>query len=375
MRRLALAVLLAWSAPSFGLVITEIMYNQPGSAEDLEFIELYNEKVTPEDLSGYRFTRGIRYQFPTAYQANGRPVASLAPGGYLVLASDAARFQEHYGFAPFGQYFGRLSNSGERIVLENDAGDPFDAEFPENTAGRREGARIIDFAYNDTGQWPVACDGTGHTLCLIDPFRSQSCPTNWTASPTLWGTPGQPNGLEDQWIETELFPAGTQWRYIKGTSEPPSTWKDRTFNDTGWSLGAAPIGYGPHGHATDLSDMPGNYASFYARRAFSVANPSQVQGLALYVNWDDGFVAYINGQEVARENVTGTPPAHDTFAGSPTNPMGLIAFDISAVTGLLVAGTNVIAIQTHNVGHTSSDAFMDARLASRRLITAGGGDG
>jgi len=375
----ALAAFLLLCSPASALVITEIMYNQPptpgdpqGAAEDLEFVELYNELAVPVDLSGYRFTKGIRYQFPTGYRADGKPLASLGRGEYLVLASDAAAFQAKYGFAPFGQYYGRLNNGGDKIVLENDAGDPYDPAEPLNTRGRREGAYVIAFEYDDEGKWPVACDGTGHTLCLIDPFGDQGDPDNWTASPRLWGTPGQPNGLEDAWIETEIFAGGSPgWKYLKGTAEPPSAWNTRTFDAGAWADGRTPIGYGEPNLGTVLDDMQNRYYSFYARRVFTLAGTAGIESLILHVTTDDGFVAYLNGVEVGRYNVAGTPPAHNTAADGPVEPPSQQVCDITAFKNLLVAGANVIAIQTHNVNLPSTDAFMDARLV-RRAFAPGG---
>ncbi len=382
MRRVIAAFLLLCS-PAFALVITEIMYNQPptegdpqGIAENLEFVELYNEIAVPVDLSGYRFTQGIHYVFPTGFKGDGKPLASLGPREYLVLASDAAAFQAKYGAAPFGQFYGRLGNGGDTIVLENDAGDPYDPVNPENTLVRVEGMRVIDFDYDDEGGWPTQCDGTGHTLCLVEPFGDQGDADNWVPSPRLWGTPGQANGLQDTWTESALFNAGATWRYLKGTAEPPSTWKDRTFSDTAWTEGQAPIGYGETAIVTTLNDMGGTgvspgYFSFYARRSFSVANPATVQNLVLYVNTDDGFVAYLNGTEVARYNLGANPALYNSPADSAGEQAGLVEYDITAFKSQLVAGTNVIAIQTHNRNIGSSDALMDARLVSRTMIPGG----
>jgi len=378
MRRSALAFLLL-ASPLYALVVTEIMYNPPGPGEELEWIELYNEKAAPEDLSGYRFTHGIHFTFPTGWRPDGKPLAALGPGEYLVLASDAQAFQARYGFAPFGEFQGHLDNGGDRIVLENDAGDPHiyippeerDPNGPDEL--RREGPHMIDFRYKDSGRWPAAADGTGHTLALLDVFEDQGDPDNWTCSPTMWGTPGASNGLQDEWTETEIFPSHSTWKYIKGTAEPPASWKNRTFDDGAWSTGEAPIGYGEPDIVTDLDDMRGNYRSFYARKEFEIPNPASVDDLVLYVNSDDGFVAYLNGVEVARYNVTGNPPAHDDLANGAGEPTGLVAYDISAYKSNLVAGTNVIAIQTHNGNDTSSDAYMDGRLVVRSLIPSGAG--
>ena len=153
---------------------------------------------------------------------------------------------------------------------------------------------------------------------------------------------------------------GDNWRYFKGTVEPPSDWKDIGFDDSTWLVGPTGIGYGDGDDATELTDMKDNYLSVYARKVFTVSNPSAITGLDLSMDYDDGFVAYLNGVEVARNNVSGTPPAYDTSAdgnhessggGTGASPVEHFAIDPS----LLVAGTNVLSVQGHNLGNTSSD--------------------
>lgn len=372
-----LIALLFHCSAAFGLVITEIMYNQPPTAadpegvlENLEFIELYNDKAGPEDLSGFKFTEGIHYVFTSELQGNGRPVASLGPREYLVLAKDAVAFEAHYGFAPFGQYEGQLSNSGDTIMLENDAGDPYDPVA--NTRDRIQGAEVINFRYNDSGKWPTACDGTGHTLCLINPFMDMDDADSWVPSPVKWGTPGASNGLTDEWVEETIFPAEQNWRYRKGNTAPPSTWKDQTYNDASWILDQAPIGYGDDWINTDLDDMQNTYASIYGRYTFDISNPSSFDSLVLSVRYDDGFVAYINGTEVCRDNVDGSPPAHDTLANGNHEATSFDEFDISAFVDELDAQDNVLAIEIHNTQLSSSDSTLDAMLIGRKVITGGG---
>jgi len=54
--------------------------------------------------------------------------------------------------------------------------------------------------------------------------------------------------------------------------------------------------------------MEDNYVSVYIRRTFEVADPEALEELVLSVWYDDGFVAYLNGAEIARNNVSGSPP-------------------------------------------------------------------
>ena len=173
-----------WSAPwvvTFyppqdfsGLVINELHYHPLTAASvdgDLyEFIELYNGGATALRLDDLTFSRGITYKFPVG--------TTLAPGSYLVLASDYAQFQATYGVAPFAAYAGNLSNSGEAIELVDALGTVID---------------LVDYA--DLAPWPVAADGAGPSLELTSPTLDNSLAPNWKASTVNRGTPSAPNSV------------------------------------------------------------------------------------------------------------------------------------------------------------------------------------
>lgn len=167
---------------------------------------------------------------------------------------------------------------------------------------------------------------------------------------------------------------GDVWRWFKGSVEPEATWTSRTFDDTGWLTGASGFGYGTDcaaSRGTTIDDMQSAYASVYLRRVFLVADPLRVATLTLTADYDDGFVAYLNGVEVARRNVAGTPPAHTQLAtvdhecsvcGGTCNAAEVI--DLTAFRSALQAGTNVLAIQAHNLTLASTDFTILATLAS-----------
>jgi hypothetical protein len=155
---------------------------------------------------------------------------------------------------------------------------------------------------------------------------------------------------------------GDSWNYFKGQSEPPANWPDLAFDDSSWLSGPSGFGYGDGDDATVLSDMQGSYASVYLRKKFYVDDPSAIVGLTLTVDYDDGYVAYLNGVEVARSsNLSGTPPAfnklassdHEASGGSPPGSADLI--DLTASIGDLIAGNNMLAVQAHNATLGSSD--------------------
>lgn len=173
--------------------------------------------------------------------------------------------------------------------------------------------------------------------------------------------------------DTRWISPGDTWRYLKGTQAPPAAWKDPGFNDATWAQGPSGFGYGDDDDATELTDMspsatsPG-YLTVFVRRTFSVTSPEDFDSIILSVDYDDGFVAYLNGTEVARANVAGNPPAFNTEA-SPGREAGTAEeFDLSSRRSLLRPGENLLAIQLHNTGLDSSDASLIPSLMGRKIL-------
>lgn len=332
--------------------ISEIHYDPPGSAVGLEFVELVNESPTVVDLSGWRFTEGIDFTFPAGTLIRGK--------GYLVICGNEAAFRAAYpNAAVAGQFVGKLDSAGETLVLSN-----------------LGGGEVVSVRYRDRGKWTSIPTGTGHTLSLRRPHDNPAEPESWTASALPGGTPGAANFSSSGTTETDLIPAGAQWRYRKGTGElstPPGAWKEPGFDDSSWLTGPVGIGYGDGDDATDLSgDMPNGYLSVAVRRAFnlSAAALNQIDELVLAINFDDGFVAYLNGVEVARSGLPGEIGElvpHDTPAvGHEAGSEELFLLPRAR----LVAGLNVLAVQGHNSAIDSSDFSLAPRLFRRRLAVA-----
>jgi len=85
---LLLPLALLSAAANAGVVINEVFYHAPDDIEDLEYVELHNSSDQPVDLSGWRFTKGIKFKFApgTRFEAN----------GFLVLCRNRDRFAEFY---------------------------------------------------------------------------------------------------------------------------------------------------------------------------------------------------------------------------------------------------------------------------------------
>ncbi|HEX7861611.1 MAG TPA: lamin tail domain-containing protein [Verrucomicrobiae bacterium] len=164
-----------------------------------------------------------------------------------------------------------------------------------------------------------------------------------------------------------LVPQNSAWRYHKGTvapSSPVTAWRTSTFNDVSWLTGSAPFYYGETlAGGTVLSDMRNAYTTMYLRKPFSVSDASGIDRLALRVRIDDGYIAYINGQEVARFNVPAGTITHTNVAQSSIE-MTWTTNSIANPAQYLVNGVNVLAVHVLNQARTSSDLVFDAELES-----------
>jgi hypothetical protein len=364
-------VVALWAVqPAMALVVSELMYHPveqggtPDGDENLEFIELYNNRGVFEDLSGYAFTNGIEYTFA--------PGTILGAKQYLVVARDPAAVEAAYGitgvYGPFTK--GKLDNNGEGLDLSDN-----------------NGQIIISFRYNDTWPWPNCPDGTGHSLILAKPGGDPEEGSTWAPSTFIGGTPGGPDETQvepEDPTRIELIKLGHPGRYFKGTKEPSpgaggiatTDWTKIAFNDdpatTDWLEGPSGYGYCTDGDTsetlyikTPLNDMQGNYLSVYARLRFAltVEQISSFTALQAEMRYDDDYVLYLNGQRVAgSDGISGDPPPFNAGRSSGQEPLP-DTVDLTALKHLLVAGTNVLAFQAHNcIGASSSDALGSAEL-------------
>ncbi|MBN1444283.1 MAG: lamin tail domain-containing protein, partial [Planctomycetes bacterium] len=330
----------------FDIAINEIHYNPFSDQGVDEFLELVNRGPTRVDIGGWALVEGIHFLFPDGL--------AIEPREFLVVSPDPAHTSATYGTtAVAGPYSGRLDNSGEIVTLVN-----------------RQGDVISRVHYSTSSPWPAAADGAGPSLELVDPHAVPDIPESWAASLTLDGTPGAENSRRRTTSQAQsvvFIEVGEVWRYRKGTDPYPAGWRDAGFDDSSWLSGPTGIGYADGDDATVLADMENGYASFAARRTFTVeqAVVDSLAGLTLEVDYDDAFVAYLNGVEAARSpsmgGSVGTPPAHDWLCEGSREAGTFETIALSPA--LLQDGENVLAVQVHNHDLGSSDASFIPRLS------------
>ena len=149
------------SPPPNDLVITEISYNQPGSGNDLDFIELHNQGSSTLSLDGYYFEDGVTHTFENV---------SIPANEYLVLCENAIAFENAFGIEAIQWNGGGLNDNGEPITLFDNNGELID---------------IVEF--KDTKPWPEIGDGEGPSIIVCNSSEDNSVPSNWGFSTTNTG--------------------------------------------------------------------------------------------------------------------------------------------------------------------------------------------
>jgi len=159
--------------------------------------------------------------------------------------------------------------------------------------------------------------------------------------------------------------ASDTWHYFPGTSEPPAAWTNIDFNAGSWLSGQGGIGYADGDDGTTISAVP----SVYIRTDFQIVDTGNILWAILHVDYDDAFVAYLNGHEIARANIgtIGIRPAFNSYSkidheakvwqgGIPER----FIIHKDTIKKYLFQGANVLALQVHNANATSSDLSSNA---------------
>lgn len=161
-----------------------------------------------------------------------------------------------------------------------------------------------------------------------------------------------------------VIPDDARWAYLAGRDPSGGGWTGLDFNDSDWKRGTMAIGYGEEGLQTELRDMRKNYTRVYLRTEFQLEDLGQADRLGLLMSYDDGFIAYINGREILRENVSFGQGAEVDDVRRTDDPQEAY-YSLAGVSGFLRQGRNVLAIEGHNERPESSDFLLAPRLVRR----------
>jgi hypothetical protein len=116
--------------------------------------------------------------------------------------------------------------------------------------------------------------------------------------------------------------------------------------------------------------MRGVNSSAYIRIPFSSPDPSQFGALTLKMQYNDGFVAFLNGVKVASANAPGSLSFDSVATAARAGDATAVAtFSLASDLNLLHAGTNVLAIQGLNQSADDADFLIRPELIGSRVHT------
>ena len=325
---LGLSVSIFRSSAQEGLVISEFLAINTTTVKDdfgqfSDYVEIYNGTGGTLDLSGYYLTDALdnltQWKFPNTNLVSGRHLLVWASGRDIRVPGKPL----HSNF--------KLSSSGEAIALVK----------PDAVTVVHQyifGPQIADRSY----------------------------------------------GLETEVLSTATFLAAqAAARYFVPTNNSLSNkWTAITYDDSGWSPGITGFGFDADPASlflpfisTDLrTAMQGGTtkrAGVYIRIPIVVDDLATVPNPALSIQYDDGFVMYLNGREVARRGIAASAiPNFSSLATlSRSNSVAVLSEEIPslALVQELHSGTNILAVQAFNKSAIDSDLLMLPQLITRQI--------
>lgn len=253
--------------PPRQIVVTEVNYHayDPtpaetnlgfSTADDFDFIELFNAGTNAVNLTGWKITDGI-----------GGTLTSnvLAAGEYAVVVKSTNAFRARYTNANIrilGTFTGNLKNSSETFNLED-------------TGGKI----IASVTYADSGNWPRRPDGDGSSLELLDVEADYNDPFSWRASSLYGGSPGSAGlGPDDRIVINEILTH----------TDPPLSDAIELFNTTtnaidigGWYLSDSKSNYQKFRIPDNTILAAGGYIVFNETNHFNVSGGTNANDFAL----------------------------------------------------------------------------------------------
>ncbi len=244
-----------------------------------------------------------------------------------------------------------MATVNAKVVFDDD-GD--DGDYIELYNAGATNVNLSGWGLTDNGIWnkwtfPSGSSiGAGGYLIVFADEKNKSTLSNLA----------QP--IPDHW-ETAIYDT-SMWQIFEGTTANPAyNWTNYTFTaPSPWYVGKGGAGFGDGDDSTLIST---NANSVYMRKTFTVTNKAQLAAAIISMDFDDGVVFYLNGVKLGDKQLGTTPLNYNTNADNPheaslynnSSTPDTFTINFQNLQSLLVNGTNVLAIEAHNVSSTSSD--------------------
>ena len=329
--------------------ILDLLFNRE---QDYQLIHEYAEVISDPNAGGRAIINADR----AMWDYNPKMEENSEYSGWPVNARTGAFYQR----SATGDFAGMLEHMKKYLRQRVRIGDPNQSEPGLKTIGYD-----ADIPYTPTVTYIGGLDYPAnnlifHTTSFDDPQGAGTFGAmKWRIAEV------EPESVIKTLTEdTILISDANNWKYYKGlTSAPPNVsgknWKQLSYNDSTWSAGNSPIGWGeePNFLGTTLTGMQYLHSSFYLRKKFTVTNLSSIEGLRLRAMYDDGFNVWINNTSVFSKNMSSYSVPFDGYA-TQANPDEKTWFNFSLPNPqtYLIQGVNanVIAIQVQNNQYEST---------------------
>jgi len=170
----------------------------------------------------------------------------------------------------------------------------------------------------------------------------------------------------------DIVATGSVWRYSDIGVDLGTEWQQTGYDDTAWPSGPAQLGYGDRDEATVIGyggDASNKHITTYFRKSFELTDVTRFRSLSISLLVDDGAVAYLNGQEIARVNMPAGQIYYETPAAQATaNENGFTELQVPLAH--LKSGVNTLAVEVHQTRGDRSDMSFDCSLSGESFPVA-----
>ena len=149
---------------------------------------------------------------------------------------------------------------------------------------------------------------------------------------------------------------GATWRYSDTDGELPADWMGNSYDDSGWSEGAAELGMGDGDEVTELT---WGQPSYYFRHTFT-APEGQLEDARLTMLYDDAVAAWLNGEFVVFSANMGSTD-YEAYANYASADNKVLEFDLDPER-LRAGEENVLAVIVKQADEESTDLSFDLEL-------------
>lgn len=323
-----LSALVADAIPGSGVRLNEFMASngetlRDGDGNSSDWIELFNAGPGPVDLGGWFLSDDAddltKWPFPEG--------TVLAPNSYLIVFASGQESDSYRDGEGFLHTNFRLTTGGEYLALVESDGTSVRSEFAPQYP-----PQFRDVSYGTFAEGGAALD-------LLEGANAEVLVPLDDSAGLTWTSPAFDSG---SWRKPE---SGTGVGFDSSTDYLP-------FIDV------------------DLrAEMAGQATTAYVRIPFELDDPGSVSSLFFRARYDDGYVAYLNGEELTSRNAPASPDWQSSATANANESDNIDELDLSAFLSDLRSGTNVLALHSLNRSARSSDLLIDAELTGRTRPT------